>query len=852
MAELLLVESSHHKRSLADLGNGGRGSLVEALSLVFPLRMGGTVVNLDGVNFDPRPVWQSDATWRWVRPVEIVLASERASRRVVVHLDIPWSCDEDTPSDEAAGVVVGRHDGLFFGVPKVPLAQLAFRPGVHVLSRPLAASPDSRLVTRVVVVPDYGAFASLEARPAEAYAVWVEGYGRRVLKPTEIAAVQYGVASPRLTRAFASLFGLGGRAGLFYPSTLVSVASKLRVPEGPLGTCHLNAVFALSHESPPPLVDELGDRVLGVRCWGDLVRDAVVRSLVDAISAERGSYTTRPFGVETERDEDEAESGGEHVVPSRPSKSPEVLLASLRSRLERRWQTASRHLVEQMTVSDDDRNTLAWIERRRTVTRYGPRGVARPLRGYLWLRGIHPNRRGQLCPIQTPESEDIGLVRSLAVGASVDSRAGTIEASETTGGELSAAASLIPFLNHDDPARSSIGSKNLRQAVPIAGRTAPRILTGFERSLAEAGVARSPVAGHVAAIEHDVIWILGTNRVQVPVPYGWARPSVASVWSRWRLAIERGAIVSRGQLLAYAPDVVLDFEGTPQLALGTDVLVAYTPWHGYNYEDGIVVSEALVERFASEHVVDVTEILAARESADFAVTAGDTVRVEQPLAFIQTADDRDQALRTVVAPVEGTVIEIAEDSNHLRISLRVHRRLQVGDKLTNRHGGKGVVTVVLAEAEMPRLPDGPPVEMVLNPLGVLRRLNVGQMLEAHVSLRDYLVGDRPQRVVGRRASYRDQAIWRADLKRKRAVGGRLVLTNPDGSTLGALHGGVVVGWQYMIKLDHLAANKVRFRGRGPVSPRDGQTGQGSGLGRWAQHRWIPTPGGDGNVGTAGY
>ena len=579
--------------------------------------------------------------------------------------------------------------------------------------------------------------------------------------------------------------------------------------------------------SPPSFAHELSEEVLRTYHHGELVCELIMESALEA----------------TRRIHDRFDPDGEQ----RDSADAPTL-----SRLiERRFRHNYRHLVAgdgdqpALLTGDDDRNTLANCESRRKVTRYS-REIPRDIRYWLWTRDIHSDDRGSLCPLQTPESQDVGYVRFLALGAgetdAADNPGATDEDTRVAAEacDLSAAASLIPFANHNDPARSSIGSKNLKQAVPVEGASAPRIRSGTETLIAERhGVARVPagLTATVTEVFHDRIVAEREDGDEEVLPFGFAGPTGFGVDSRWRVLFKQGERLTPGAVCAHAPDVTLE-GGRPLLALGSDVLVAFTPWHGMNYEDAIVVSDVLVDRFASTHLLRITDGYRSSEGAVWSVAEGAEVAAGDELLTILDGDL--EPCRRVFAP-EGGVVESVQVqtvttpgtaagtterySSVATVLLRVRRPLAVGDKLTNRHGSKGVVSMILPASEMPRLPDGRAVEMLLNPLGVIRRLNVGQLLEAHESLLGDLCGGGPRTVGRRMASHRRDELAEA-LAECGAPGGRLVLTCADSTRLDR-HGGVVVGWQHMLKLDHLASDKLSHRMIAPSSPLDRQPAKGS-------------------------
>ena len=419
-----------------------------------------------------------------------------------------------------------------------------------------------------------------------------------------------------------------------------------------------------------------------------------------------------------------------------------------------------------------------------------------------------------------PESEKLGLVRalSLAGGFDDDGKPWVAATPADRLSELSASASLVPFLNHDDPTRGFMGSKNLRQAVPLAEPEPPTIRSGSEGWIADTGVVRSPVDGRVAEIQSDAVMIEADDGRVHRVGFGPALPSITAVAAPWRLAVRAGDDVDAHDLIAAAPDVVIE-DGVPVLALGANVMTALMVWRGWNFEDGIAVSRSMSRRFGSKHLLAWRELLAGHdsdgagehvESFELSVEPGTRGKAGSVIGWVYRWDE---PVREVVLPEDGILAECYVDHGELHVRVEVHRPLEVGDKLTTRHGGKGVVALVEEDADMPVLPDGTRVDMILNPLSIVRRGAVGQFIEIHQGLAQHLSGEGPV-TVGRQ--HGDLRRLFTDLESHGAPGGK-VHVHVRGEKVGATDG-VVVGPMYMVKLDHLARAKARSRRRGSISP----------------------------------
>jgi hypothetical protein len=401
-------------------------------------------------------------------------------------------------------------------------------------------------------------------------------------------------------------------------------------------------------------------------------------------------------------------------------------------------------------------------------------------------RQNHPSFDGRICPLESPESELVGLALQLARGACVSADGTIVPATGTdTLDRIGWGAALIPFFHHNDGARDMMGAKNLRQAVPVEGCEPPVVTTGAE----------APLADRVARL------------VRVGI----------------------------------RPDFV-DAAGSP--ALGRDLLVAYMPWDGWNVDDAVVIRRGAADWLAiREHKVFAKELTeGATYNVHDGIENGCELREGDVLATIENPDGKkwtiaygDSCPGTLVrAPqrIEKNVWVRGKKYVQYFLRYEIVERLSanVGDKLMGRHGNKGVVGLVLADDEMPKLSDGRPVDILVNPHGVLSRMNPGQLLETHVgwllhagfSETDLLAADSPRVPVGNPEAKLDHdrirvLLEKTGLNRNGAV--RLVL--PGGRT----DNPVVVGYEHFVRLHHVPALKAQARRGGEFAAYSSATRQ---------------------------
>ena len=599
----------------------------------------------------------------------------------------------------------------------------------------------------------------------------------------------------------------------------------------------------------------------------------------------------------------------------------------------------------QLSQFMDQTNPLAELTHKRRISALGPGGLTRERAGFA-VRDIHPSHYGRLCPIETPEGPNAGLINSLATHARVNEY-GFIEtpfwkvengvviksgdpiylsadredevrvapgdvATEDNGAikadlipvryrqdfekvppeqvdyvalspvqVISVATSLIPFLEHDDANRALMGSNMQRQAVPLLRPERALVGTGLETQVArDSGmVPISRVNGTVVFVDANAIVVLDEDGQEHTHFLQKYQRSNQDTCLNQRPIVRQGDPVIVGQVLADGSAC----EGG-EIALGQNVLIAYMPWEGYNYEDALLVSERLVtdDLYTSVHIekyeiearqtklgpeeitreipnvaeeslgnldeMGIIRVGAFVESGDILVGKvtpkgeSDQPPEEKLLRAIfgeKARDVRDNSLR-VPGTERGRVVDVRiytrEQGDELppganmvvRVYVAQRRKIQVGDKMAGRHGNKGIISRILPREDMPYLPDGTPVDIVLNPLGVPSRMNVGQVFEllmgwaaSNLDCRVKIVpfdemhgAEKSQQTV---TTFLTEA---AKLSGKDWVynsenPGKLVLR--DGRTGLPFDQPVAVGYSHFLKLVHLVDDKIHARSTGPYS-----------------------------------
>ena len=589
----------------------------------------------------------------------------------------------------------------------------------------------------------------------------------------------------------------------------------------------------------------------------------------------------------------------------------------------------------QLSQFMDQTNPLAEVTHRRRLSALGPGGLSRERAGFE-ARDVHYTHYGRVCPIETPEGPNIGLVSSLTTYARLNEHGFLITPRrKVTNGKLtdkieflsadeedqyyvamantpleedgvtiagdscptrhqddidtipvekvnymdvspkqivSPSTALIPFLEHDDANRALMGSNMQRQAVPLIMPEAPMVGTGIEHR-----VARDSGSCVVAADSGEVVYVdsreirVRSKRGERKYPLIKFRRSNQGTVIHQRPTVAKGDRVDKGEIIADGQSIE-----NGELALGQNVLVAFVPWEGYNFEDAILLSENLVkeDKFSSIHIeeyeIDARETKLGPEEITrdipnvgedmlrnlddsgiirigAEVNAGDILvgKVTPKGESDQTPEEkllraifgekarevRDNSLKLPHGS-RGKVVAIKHMERNdapntmsagiirtVKVYVAQWRKITVGDKMAGRHGNKGVVSRILPVEDMPYLPDGTPVDVVLNPLGVPSRMNLGQVLETimgfvavnngwHVAT-PVFEGAQETEIFERMKELADEKY--PDLTED----GMIVLR--DGRTGEPMEKKVTIGCMYMLKLNHLVDDKIHARSTGPYS-----------------------------------
>ncbi len=578
----------------------------------------------------------------------------------------------------------------------------------------------------------------------------------------------------------------------------------------------------------------------------------------------------------------------------------------------------------------DQNNPLAELTHKRRLSALGPGGLSRDRAGFE-VRDVHYSHYGRMCPIETPEGPNIGLISYLASFArineygfieapyrKVDKKTGVVtdevvymtadvednfivaQANEplTEDGKfarakvngryrdqisefdreevdymdvspkmvVSVATAMIPFLENDDANRALMGSNMQRQAVPLLKTEAPIVGTGMEyKACVDSGVA-------VVAKEDGVVIRVSADEIVVRENGGNVRTytltkfkrSNAGTCTNQRPIVEKNEKIEKGQVIADGPAT-----SNGEISLGKNALIGFMTWEGYNYEDAVLLNENLVkdDKYTSIHIEEyeieardtklgpeeitrdipnvgedalkdldedgIIRIGAEVRSGDILVgkvtPKGETEltaeeRLLRAIFGEKAREVRDNSLK-VPHGESGVIIDVKvftrENCDELspgvnklvRCYIAQKRKISVGDKMAGRHGNKGVVSRILPQEDMPFLEDGTPLDIVLNPLGVPSRMNIGQVLEVHLGMAAKKLGWKIMTPVFDGAHEED--IRECFKKAGMAEDGKVTLY--DGRTGEKFDNRVTVGYMYYLKLHHLVDDKIHARSVGPYS-----------------------------------
>ena len=585
----------------------------------------------------------------------------------------------------------------------------------------------------------------------------------------------------------------------------------------------------------------------------------------------------------------------------------------------------------QLSQFMDQINPLSELTHKRRLSALGPGGLSRERAGFE-VRDVHHSHYGRMCPIETPEGPNIGLINSLATFAKVNeygfietpyrivdkvNKRVTDEIRYFTADEedpcliaqakepldeeghfidkkvtvrykeetlvvpaedvdlvevsarqiVSVATAMIPFLENDDASRALMGSNMQRQAVPLLKTEAPIVGTGIEyKAAVDSGVL--PKAKNAGVVEY-----VSGNEIRV------RRDSDGGI-DKYKLlkfkrsnsgtCINQRPIVSKGEMV-FKNQVLADGQSTDlgEIALGKNIRMGFITWEGYNYEDAMLISEELVREdvFTSIHIEEYeceardTKLGPEEITRDIPNVSDDTLKDIDERGIIRigaevrsgdilvgkvtpkgetelTAEERllraifgekarevrDTSLRVphgeagIIVDIKVFTRENGDDLNPgvnelVRCYIAQKRKIQVGDKMAGRHGNKGVISRVLPEEDMPFLPDGRPLQICLNPLGVPSRMNIGQVLEVHLGWAASALGWHIATPVFDGAS--EETIEKCLVDAGYQANGKTVLY--DGRTGEPFDSEVTVGIMYILKLAHLVDDKIHARSTGPYS-----------------------------------
>ena len=584
----------------------------------------------------------------------------------------------------------------------------------------------------------------------------------------------------------------------------------------------------------------------------------------------------------------------------------------------------------QLSQFMDQTNPLSELTHKRRISALGPGGLSRERAGFE-VRDIHYTHYGRLCPVESPEGPNIGLISALSSFAmideygfvetpyrKIDKETGKLtdiveympadeedkyiiaQASEPVDSEgrfvnkmvkvrqrseikeveaskvdyvdvspkqlVSVAAAMIPFLEHDDVKRSLMGSNMQRQAVPLLIPESPIVGTGMEYKAARDSetTVTAKNAGIIEKVTADEVQVRNKKNEIDHYKLRKFKRTNGGTCINQRPVVQKGEVVKAGDILADGPATK-----NGEMALGRNVIIAFSTWEGYNYEDAVLISERLVKEdvYTSIHIEEYdcecrdTKLGPEEITRDIPNVGDDVLKDLDENGIIRigaevrpgdilvgkvtpkgetelTAEERllraifgeksrevrDTSLR-VPHGEAGTIVDIKiftrENSEELapgvnqviRCYIATKRKISVGDKMAGRHGNKGVISRILPEEDLPFLPDGTPVDIVLNPMGIPSRMNLGQVLEVHLGMAARALGWKVATPVfdGAKDYEIEDLLEEAGLRRD----GKTILY--DGRTGEQFIKPITVGVMYMMKLHHLVDDKIHARSTGPYS-----------------------------------
>ena len=649
-------------------------------------------------------------------------------------------------------------------------------------------------------------------------------------------------------------------------------------------------------------IDHLGNR--RIRCVGELLQNQFRIGLTRLERAVRERMTTQDLDVVTPQT----------LINTKP------ITSSIREFFG----------SSQLSQFMDQTNPLSELTHKRRISALGPGGLTRERAGFE-VRDIHHTHYGRLCPVESPEGPNIGLISALSCFAQineygfvetpykkVDKETGKVtdiieymsadvedkyviaQATEPLDSEgrflndrirarfkeeilevdksrvdyidispkqlVSVAAAMIPFLEHDDVKRSLMGSNMQRQAVPLLMPEAPIVGTGIEyRAAKDSGITvTAKNDGIVEKVNGDEVIVRNKNNVLDKYKLRKFKRTNGGTCINQRPVVAKGERVKAGEILADGPSTK---DG--EMALGKNVIIAFMTWEGYNYEDAVLISERLVKEdvYTSIHIEEydcecrdtklgpeeitrdipnvgddglkdldedgIIRIGAEVRPGDILVgkvtPKGETEltaeeRLLRAIFGEKAREVRDTSLR-VPHGEAGTIVDVKiftrENSDELgpgvnqviRCYIATKRKISVGDKMSGRHGNKGVISRILPEEDMPFMEDGTPVDIVLNPQGIPSRMNLGQVLEVHLGMAAKALGFKVETPVfdGAKSEEIEDLLEEAGLSRD----GKRWLR--DGRTGEIFDNPITVGVMYMLKLHHLVDDKIHARSTGPYS-----------------------------------